>query len=123
MSVLRYALGTATNSVTLGNSAEDSVSSWVIQVTGTIGTGVISVQGFVGGPVTPMKGHATTALSSSDAVDVAYYVGTTGALTSGATDISALGIYRIIADGMFIHLAYTAGGGSDLVVHATPVRG
>lgn len=125
MKVKRYNLGTASRNIELGDAETENASTWVIQVTGTIGTGTIAVKGYVNG--SPRVGEpgvdtATTALAVSDSVAIPYY-GAAGTVVTGATAISALGVYRIVASGVSVRLEYTAGGGSDLVVHAKPVCG
>lgn len=128
MSTYRIALGTASQSVDLGNASGHTVSSWIVQLTGTIGTGTVTPKGYVlGNPAagTLLDGTRTStgALAEANAVAIAYYLGTTGVLTSGGTAWSALGIFRVPCDGMSLVLDYTAAGGSDLVAHCTPVYG
>lgn len=124
MALKRWNLSTTSVDVELGVANNDCDGEWVVQVTGTIGSGTISPKAYMKG--TPLAGRPATdttltALSSSDAVTVPYKTTTTGTLTSGGTAISALGLYRIAAPaGASVLLSYTAGGGSDLVVHARP---
>ena len=125
MKVKRFNLGTASRNIELGDAETESISTWVIQVTGTIGTGTIAVKGYVNGATRvgePGVDTATTALTVSSAVAIPYY-GAAGTVVTGATSISALGVYRIVASGVSVRLEYTAGGGSDLVVHAKPLCG
>lgn len=119
MTIRRYDPGTTSQVIELSSAANDSVSSWVIQITGTAGSMSITPKGYIKGK----PNGSGAALAVASAVGLAYYVGSTGTLTSSATPISSLGIYRIIADGCSVALDYTASGGSDLVIHATPVRG
>lgn len=124
MALKRWNLGTSSVDVDLGVANSDCDGEWVVQVTGTIGSGTISPKAYMRG--TPLPGRqgtdtTLTALSSSDAVPVPYKATQTGTLTSGGTAISTLGLYRIAAPaGASVILSYTAGGGSNLVVHARP---
>lgn len=122
MALKRFALGTTTTTVELGQVDQNRNGEWVIHVTGTLGSGTISPTGYAQG--TPKSGNTTndsTALTTANAVTLPYYFSVTGALTVGSTAINALGIYRIIVPaGVSVVLSYTAGGGSDLVVHARP---
>jgi hypothetical protein len=125
MKVKRFNLGTSSVNVELGDADTQLVSTWVIQVTGTIGTGTIAVKGYVNGaPIAGRPGTDTTltALAVADSAAIPYY-GAAGTVVSGATTISTLGVYRIVASGVSVRLEYTAGGGSDLVVHAKPLCG
>ena len=124
MSLKRWNLGASSVDVELGVANNDCDGLWVVQVTGTIGSGTITPKAYMKGvPIAGRQGTDTTltALSSSDAVTVPYYTTATGTLTSGGTNISTLGLYRIVAPaGASVILSYTAGGGSNLVVHARP---
>ena len=124
MSLKRVSIGASTVDVELGVAHNDCNGEWIVQLTGTIGSGTITPKAYMKGvPIGLRPGTDTTvtALSSSDAVSVPYYITTTGVLTSGGTAISALGLFRIIAPaGASVILSYTAGGGSTLVAHVRP---
>lgn len=131
MALKRFALGTSSRSQEIGVAQNDTAASWLIHVSGTVGTMSITPKGYAQGKPSqsfdssgvPREGTNSDALSSSDATGLAYYVGSTGVLTASSTPISAAGTYRIITDGASLVLDYTAGGGSSPVIHARPLRG
>lgn len=124
----RIALGTTSKNIELGKGGNEAASGWTLQFVGTVGTGTVAVKGYVCGlpvttPIPDGNKSVGTALSSTDRVALAYTVGSTGTVTAGSTTISALGIYTVRTDGLSLCLDYTAGGGSDWSVIATPIFG
>lgn len=124
MALKRWNLSTSSVDVELGVAHNDCDGEWVVQVTGTIGSGTITPKAYMKGQALagrPGTDTTLTALAASDAVTVPYKTTASGTLTSGGTAMSTLGLYRVAAPaGASVILSYTAGGGSDLVVHARP---
>lgn len=102
----------ATEVISLGDAAPDSVGSFLVFVSSLSGTHAI----------TPKGRPAGSNVASGEYQTLAYTVGSTGVLTAGGTAISAEGAYFVRADGMEVFLDVTVTSNS-FRLDARPLRG
>jgi hypothetical protein len=103
----------------LGSVSEKNIGSWVVHVVIVAGSVSIAVKGRAAGSA---RSEAPVAITSADDQALHYKLGSTAAVTAGATPITAEGIYIIPADGVDVILdATVTTGPTDL--YCVPLHG
>lgn len=101
---------TATGKVRLGNVSGRNIGRWAIQVSGTF-TATYNFVGFLSAP----------GLTASNDVDVAYTTPTSATLT--VTDLTAGGVFYVVADGLDIAVNVEAYTNGTILIDAIPLDG
>lgn len=88
---------TASEVISLGNASNELIGTFAVQFSALSGTLACTVKGRI---------HKS-GIASGEYATLAYTIGSTGVLTSGATAIAAEGVFFIRADGLDIFLDCT----------------
>ena len=118
---------TATGATRLGTQAMGSVGRWIVQLSGTWAA-TIKFEGIVEQVAAPAGGANGDAQGSgltlaSNATGIATTNITTQAVVSGATGVTANGLYWVDGSGMDVQIDCTAFTSGTIVWDAREVRG